>query len=46
MCLPNDMDACVQKENGLFKCLLELVFLFSSDEYPEVELMDHMIVVF
>ena len=25
---------------------LELVFSFSSDKYPEVELMDHMIVVF
>ena len=26
--------------------LLELVFLFSLDKYPEVELLDHMVVLF
>ena len=26
--------------------LFELVFLFSSDKYPEVELLDHMVFAF
>ena len=29
-----------------YKCLFELVFSFSLDEYPKVELLDHMLVLF